>query len=713
MNISTIQKRKFLLNLYKVLYSKAVKPSEKEVRKEFNRYFNAHRLGYPVDVPFSLLDRENTVDPEILNELMANSLLNLEVLYEAIAENNNELFSVVTSLNSKLDNLKSKRRGLEAKVDQLLFANNNSDGFFYSYLESFSNLSGIDMNLTTAYVDVDRGFVSIPKLENNISSNFAKNGIPSADVRYSVIFDGSLLVQEEALNDFDVLFDGLNDTYWSYRYESEKQGVVTIKIQITFGNPGVTSSISGYTMGSSPMMIAAKMGQVNGGLTSSKVKPSKGDYSRFSFQFDPANYSKAEITMYKTEPDRIIPGTSKPYVYDFGLREIFISSSVYDKKGIVVSNPISIPVADNEILEISSVSIDVSQQIPNGTTVDYFIAPEKKGAQSVYDFDWVRLSPTNVSSNGIPTVANLVGSNLKTEYIASGYDLSTASYFLIDENTTSSNINELNPVKHPYVDHNVWRIARVPADTNYIQPYILSGINAVRLKEIILDYTESSSKYKNLDYWVDGVRNDTSVTVSESILNGQLATMKTDVQSQSIGVYHTKLRAPIARSISSTLSKSRSDFNLAVYLNGVLIADLPSGTIHKDIDWDFTSGTNEIYITYDKPFSDGTFSFSIFSGIGLNEYGTVYVDYINYLSPQDFRHKIGSVDNIFTIDTLYSSREILSSKKLSGISTIGYYSNVSDTIESVRFRADLSRYENIFASPLLDSVRTKFKHNDG
>lgn len=713
MNISTIQKRKFLLNLYKILYSKGVKPSEIEVRKEFNKYFSINSLGFPVNVPFDFLQRQNNVDPDILNELMANSLLNLEVIYDCVSENNNELFSVITNLNSKLYNLKAKRRDLENKVDQLLFANNNSDGFFYSKYESFNSLSDIDMNLTTAYVDVDRGFVSIPKISNNLSYSSALGGIASADVKYSVSFDGSTLVDGSTVDDPSLLFDGLTDTYWSYRYESNKQGVVAIRLDVSLSNIGqVISSISGYTFGSSPCTVSVRLGTSTGGLSSPKVKSSKSDYSRFIFQFNPEVYSSAQIIIYKTEPDRIIPGSSQPYVYEFGLRELLIFSNVYDKKAVLVSNPISIPSIDNNILSISSVAIQSDAQVPNGSDVEYYVAPDLDGASSYNDFNWVRLSPTNLAPDGIDKIANLVGSNVRTDYIASESDLVSAKFLMIDENYTSQNINDLNPIKHPYVDHNVWRIAKVNSFDKIVQPYILSGINALRLREIILDYTISDSRYKDLNYWIDGLRNDENVQVITSILSNSLISASTSIQSKSIGMFDCRVMCDVSRVVSSKISKSRSDYNLSIFLNGTLISDLPAGVISKDVEWNFKSGVNEIYIGYDKPFSGDGISFSMFSGVGLSEYGTVYLNYMSYLSPEDFRQKISRIDNIFTIDTLYNSREIIANKKLLGTSMIRYYSDVSEAISAVRYRIDLRRYENVFTSPIVNGVRVKFKNNE-
>ena len=79
---------------------------------------------------------------------MANSLLNLEILYDLVWENNNEILSVITSLNNRLEHLRAKRKKVESTIDQLIFSNENSDGFFYSFLDSYSTVDNVDLNIS-------------------------------------------------------------------------------------------------------------------------------------------------------------------------------------------------------------------------------------------------------------------------------------------------------------------------------------------------------------------------------------------------------------------------------------------------------------------------------------------------------------------------------------------------------------------------------------
>ena len=160
-----------------------------------------------------------------------------------------------------------------------------------------------------------------------------------------------------------------------------------------------------------------------------------------------------------------------------------------------------------------------------------------------------------------------------------------------------------------------------------------------------------------------------------------------------------------------TVTKSREDFTLAIYLNDVLIADLPAGVLSKDIEWNFKTGINYIKITYDKNF-EGLITFNIMSGRRLSDYGTVFLDYYSYLDPYEFRQRVSQSNYVFTVDSAFGAQEVLCSRHLSGRSQIVYYGENSTAVRAVRYRADLYRDKNPLISPIIDNVRIKFRHNE-
>jgi hypothetical protein len=177
------------------------------------------------------------------------------------------------------------------------------------------------------------------------------------------------------------------------------------------------------------------------------------------------------------------------------------------------------------------------------------------------------------------------------------------------------------------------------------------------------------------------------------------------------GYIETNLLRTGSTSVIHTITKSSADYNLAVYLNGILIADLPVGTINKTIEWDFIDGINKLVVTYDKNII-GQISFNLIEGLNISRYGSIFIDYYGYLDPFEFQNKVTNDNYYFTIDTIFGRKEILASQQLVGKSKFNFITKNSGLVESIRFRVDLNRYEDPFVSPVIESIKIKFKHND-
>lgn len=706
MDIATVQKRKFLNNIYKLLYAKGEKPSEQEVRKAFAEYFSTNRPGLPVRIDYNRLSSVDLTDVDVLNELMVGNLFNLEVLYEAVFENNQQIMSVVTALNNKLQGLQVRRKQLEAKVDQLLFMNSNTDGYFYSAIDKFSDLSYIDMGLTTAFVDTVNGNVSIPKITNEVSDSLVIKEIFTGSATMSATMNGTTVVSNVAVPDFDATFDGLNDTYWSYSLTSSSPGIASIVLSLPISTSYPVSKVNVSLLTSTPAAAYLRaIPVIRDNPDYIMFQDSTDDYSRFSFSIPANNYSSIELTIIKSEPDRLLSSSTGMYEYSFGIRELSISSAYYDSRATLVSVPISVPSTDNKNLAISAVALEAKHQIPAGTAVQYYIAADNTTASDISSFNWLRVDSS--IQGELEKVVALTSSNA----ISKSIDISDSDLIFIPENSTSANANEINPTNLPYSERIVYRICPLDPSENVIQPYILANIGTFRHYGVLLESSKIETElYTSLDGWSEKIKTD-PVNVYVDYLLNQATAISPGIFSANIGLLETKLMAASAAVASHTVTKSSPDFNLSIYLNGSLIADLPKGVSNKTIEWNFVAGINNIVIGYDKNFS-GLVSFSLMSNRTLGDYGTMFCDYFTYLDPIQFRNNRILDSNIFTIDSIFGRNEILSSKNIANRSILRYYTNNSDLITAVRYRADLTRFDNPLQSPSIDSIRVKFKHND-
>lgn len=712
MNVSTIQKKRFLDNLYKKYYSNGIIPNQQEILKEFNRYFTLNKPGFPLRIDHDLLRSVNTVDVDIINTIMINSLFNLDIVYDSLFENNEQLMSVVNSLNKKIENLKAQRAALETKVDDLLFANSNTDGFFYSFTENFNDLQNIDTNLSSAYVNTTNKYIGLSSLRSEQYNNITVDNIAFSSPTIKLYENGLELLSSAnasssiGLSDFAYVFDGLTDTAWFFEHMSSKINYVTLNINIPINGSSVISKIEGIISTTSAVNILVRANYSDSNKQPEvKVFDSRKNYSTFSFNVPADRYASVDIVMYKTEPDTVIANASKPYMYKFGLRELVIGSKYYDKNGSIVSKPLTIQTSDNKHLVIDAVSIDVDEQKVQGTDVRYYVAANVDAATSISDFGWVPISPMGSESSGYPSVVSFSGSTTKLKKILQNPVSDALQLIAIDEE--SKNANEINPSKNIYQNKTVYRIAKLDKQEEYINPTLYVNIDSFD-HYYFLTTENSLSYYKDLSFWSDQLVKRGAGLFS-STLKEQIGSLYPGVNSFSSGYIKTNLLCDAAQKLIFNINKINYNFNLAIYLNGVNIADLPIGTLNKSVEWNFISGINSIIITYDKPFN-GNISFSPMEGTSFSKFGSLFTEYFYYLDPFDFQNKATDSDNYFTIDSIYGSKEILSSKAINHNCNFKYTSKSANPVNSIRYRVDMNRFDNPFNTPTVDQIKLKFKH---
>lgn len=707
MNISTIQKRRFLENLYKLYYSSGSKPTDQEIKKAFNDFFAINKPGFPLSSNSRSLSQQTIVNVDTLNEIMANSLFNLDILYDAIIENSDELFQITTTLNKKINNLKTKRKKLESKIDSLLFSNNNTDGYFYSYIENFSSIENIDISLSTAYVDAQFGSATLSQETSDRYSIFAIDNINNSSVELSIYENGSLVNSVVSAENFNNVFDGLTDTYWSHEHRTIAPVPVALKITIPVSSTVILSKISGYILTSSPVSVTLNLTSVDGLPEQTILKNSLSDYSAFNFLIESKGYKSIDILMIKNEPDYVDLKSKTPYVYRMGLRDLIFSSTTRSKTGIIVSSPISLPTQVNKSFVIDAVSIDVEEKFTNEGSVRYFVGQDIPNASSISDFNWFPISPNNSQNSEFNSVINFNGSNKVTNYISNTPNAKEVE--MIPLNSTSNNINDLNPNINIYQDKSVYRIAALDLDIEYINPLLLGNVDSFK-HYYVLDVIKG--RYTDLPYWFGRIRDGkTDDTLLRADLTQVHTGLNVGINTPNSGFLTTKLICANASSFINTISKSTPSLDLAVYINGIMVSELPSGKLNHTSRWDLIEGINDILITYDKTL-DGSFSITLTDGDNLSTYGTMFTDYFFYLDKFDFSNKNMKDNLYFTIDKIFGRKELLASSPLQGRSKLDYITKSNVAPAAIRFRADLIRYNNPFSTPAIDQVRVKFKHKD-
>lgn len=735
MSIENIQKRRFLETIYKIYYSLGTEPSLQEVSNLFGRYFSRFRPGSPIAVPFNDLNASSTIDIEKINRIVVHTGFNVDVLYEAYFDELDKMYELISAFKFKIDDLKTRRAELEKTVDDKLFAIGNTNGFYFAFTEAFNNTSNTDLQKSTAIVDTSSRKVYLPK-ENSSLFNYVGNVLnKTSTAQVDVYFDTQLKISQNAVN-ITSIFDGLNNTEFKYIHKSPTIGVCTLKLSIPISIFSAETSgisvIEGKINSQKPLETSVLViDPVDSARSLFFSKNSATDYDNFSFNFTTKRTNLVEIYFTKIEPDYSVSNTGNvEYIYDFRIEELIIAAPYYSSYATYVSKPISIPTDQNPNLSIDKVMFDVQDQIPEGTSIKYYLAVDDGYSRNINQYNWVEVSPYTLRNSKENNVVNFNGTKLVQSNLVGVSGTSIDSTF--ESMTKIPRITQYaNPIKAYFNSSDetnrnfyLYRLAKFPKSAEPYEPYILESTNSNQIQQ----------------YYVSGTALDRvtwqqvlSGTRKDIIYNSSFSTVSSSqefYQAQGVPYGSIYLKTSIFMSTPFSITRnflkslSAQYWDVSVYLNGNELSAngaLAPGVLSSSLTWNFSQGQNNIVIIINKSTNDTNGAQTAFNGYvalmdGLSlldiPNGVVYKNYLSCVKVEDLRNNHSNIDNVFSIIDWENNKEIVyrRTEEIKEGSKIYYYVNNSDSPELIRVRADLFRGRDSYSSPSIVSYTLKFKH---
>lgn len=712
-------------------YTLGSAPSDNEVSVLYGRYFSRFQNGQSIPVPYSDINSTSLIDPDKLNRIMIHILFNLDVIYESFHEHVEDLYDIVNTYSKKLESIRARRAELEKKVDDHLFALRNTDGFYYSSTNAFNDTDYTDLNYTSAYVDTVSRKVTLPTITSGLFDYVGNLTNSTSTATIDVIFEGNV-IKSENIN-ISNLFNGLSNSDFSYNYNTTSIGLCTFKLSIPVSQAtqGV-SLVEGRVRSQKPVEIGLIVNDATDrNLSSGYTKSSSLDFDTFSFNIGNKVTNGIELYFTKSEPDYVTQnGDSVLYNYSIRIDELIISSPYYDSSAVLVSQPISLPNENNTKLTIDAVSISVDDQVPNGSDIRYFVAPDNPSAVNVYDFNWSSISPSNVRNESSPTVVSFNGSRIVSSTLTT-----SSTNNLLSDSSYIYKIPRTTQYKNPITDYfyqsdsqilgfNMYRLGKFPQGVKPYDCYILENVDKNQVSvNLVSGTTLDKATWQKV---LTGQRQDiVYTTFKTSIDNTQNFFTANNIPYGSIYL-STNIFAENDISINEMFLKSLSAqyWDIQIYLNGSNLTSgslLSPGVLSSNITWNFKKGKNEIVMIINKSTNDTSGIPTAFNGsIALLKDKSIlsleglkaFSNYLSEVRVEDLRLYYSNTDNVFSIINYENNYEIVY-RRLEEIqegSKIYYYQNNENSIKSIRIRADLFRGNSYSAAPTINSYTVKFKH---
>jgi hypothetical protein len=591
------------------------------------------------------------------------------------------------------------------------------------------------LSKTSAVVDLSSRKLSIPQLTSGVFSYVGNIMNKVSNASLEVFVDGKKVSTVPSIN-FSNVFNGLNNLEWKYQFESPSISLCTLKIIIPISSAGSNLSgislIEGKINSQKPVdinIIVNNSNDISNPITLSKS--SSSDYDNFSFSFSTTKASSIELFLTKVEPDytKTISNRVK-YVYDFRLEELIITAPYYDSSAIFVSQPISLPLDQNKTLTIDSVNFDANDQVPAGTSINYYIAVENGNEQSINDYSWTKVSPASLKNATNSSVVSFSGaSRIESKIVPiDGTSIqSTITQMVKIPRSTQYN----NPIKDYFyrndsIQNNleIYRLAKFSKDANPYEVYMLENTDS---NQVLVSVVSGTSLDR--DSWqqiITGSRKD----IIANKFNISLANNQEFYQAENVLYGSIYLSTNIYMQNSLTITKnflkslSAQFWDIEIYLNGVQVStsgSLAPGILSSSLTWNFKKGQNSIVVIINKSTNDSegvktpfNGTISLMEGISLLSIpnSEVYRNYFSFVKEEDLRTKYSNLDNVFSIINYENNLEIIyrRTEEIKEGTRVYYLTNSIKAPSSLRVRADLFRGVDSYSAPSVISYTLKFKH---
>lgn len=359
MNTRQLQLRKTINEVVLDFIKSGKMPLISNVFRETLKRINNHLVGSPKTVPSLIRYREPT-DPTKYNEIFTNTVDDISLLYDMVKD---QLYRVVESIDYQMtwrSRMKAKIKKLNADIEAV------DTMPPYAYTEHFATMENIDLDNSTAYINV---------LEDKVT--FHEN-IHNSSRIYPNISNVSYTSAYKLFGSIENIFDDSLNSFWLGKYTGDKNGITTL-INITFNEPVIINKILLIGCSPSPMDTTITVETEDGTETFNSQQCDS--YKNASWYFENKNINSISISF---EKDTYDYQEDNNYIYMFGLQSIEFYNNSYRREyeesddikeyASIQSDKITFnDIADNE-QPIYNVTIEAEDNVPHNCLSKYYIS---------------------------------------------------------------------------------------------------------------------------------------------------------------------------------------------------------------------------------------------------------------------------------------------------------------------------------------------------
>lgn len=392
-----IKQRRLELIIEKILREELQKgnlPTSREFIERIRGYLEREELHKP-SLQVRVVRKGATAYAEDLNQSVAQSYEDLDILYKSITDKYDVLLKNFNKFDVEKVKLDYELNKLESHLKELALLYSQS-GFLTSVYDVFDDLSKVDTTKSTTEVDIKSHQTTLA-WSKNLSMKLPTNGL-NATFSLEAATKNNILSRKTIGNIPYSLSENIDEVWAEVLYTKQGDAKVEGIYEVNFGETALFNNIEVDPHAGSGVYLNFQYSADGVTWKDLPISEEQGLVEGpVSYSFNYLSIRKIRIRMTKQEADHsnVIKEQNKQslvYGYILGIKKISFAQIGYADKGELYSKALSPITKENAPFTISKVSLYADEVIPNGTTIEYFVAMEPEESTEP---EWKAISPVN------------------------------------------------------------------------------------------------------------------------------------------------------------------------------------------------------------------------------------------------------------------------------------------------------------------------------
>lgn len=439
MAIETTYKEFIFEKIIKEILAEGTVPTLTEIETRYNDFIEANDVSNSLfNLNESKVETKEISSASKFNNTLDSIYQDLYILYRHLFKISDQSLRYFQRWKAESEILEHRLDELNERINLLTLVNLDSAGYFNFIQENFLNSSKIDLTNTKAFIDYNQSFVSIGTSTNNSTpTKIDLSSLTNKNIEVNVLSRNNLLsiIESNGSQKKNIVSnssESFQQTIWL-----SKADPVSIEVKIDlleeydFTRLDIDLHMSNST---SSIQITPMYSLDNFNFNQLPIETftrSIIDKSSFIFSKITARYIK--LVMTKLGFDRFI---KEQFGYEFGIDELSIYNETFttNTETIFLSQALSVLDKDGTPLEFNKVVLEVCEEIPENTSIDYYVAASVDTDFSNNEF--VRIEPITRQETLNPTIINFGDlSEIEVSDIGISYNAAGTTNFINPKQT--------------------------------------------------------------------------------------------------------------------------------------------------------------------------------------------------------------------------------------------------------------------------------------